>query len=474
MLTHLYHDLGIQSNILVCAEYTKRGEGLTESRVLEALAKVIIDQPSLSIIGIEQPSETKEGNHRLWEAIIPALRVQDCVDFIRVDGDVELARVFEKAHNRWFDTKDTSKPWWKLLVVNNQYAVFVYRHSIGDGLSGYAFHRSFLAALNSDERSMEAGLMADDNFVIKQPAKLPTPSPFDYIEDKLSWIYVIYGFLFWLILRFFVHQKYFLFSDAVFSKDYPTLVKPFPPEIRTRTRIELLRIDGETMTKCLSECRKHNTTFTALLHTLIQVTLAADIYPKAVFGFSRLAVNLRPLMKVDPGRDVFTNAVSAYYRVQTLSKYRACAQSRSQQEISIDVPRVWDLAKAYKQHLNHATYRSGTVMQDFLTCKIFEGDIEDLSFYGHGLYQNNSFLISNLGVFEPREDMGDGGWSIKDIGFSAGAIRATLGDVGLVFDVASVKEGDCLVYATYEEGVLKDEMVKRVLVALLARIKLLV
>jgi hypothetical protein len=101
-------------------------------------------------------------------------------------------------------------------------------------------------------------------------------------------------------------------------------------------------------------------------------------------------------------------------------------------------------------------------------------DIEDSSFYGRGIFMNNSFLISNLGVFKPREDMVDGGWRIKDIHFSAAAIRATLGDFGIVFNVASVKCGDCLISATYEEGVLKDEMVKKVLRGVLVRLRLLI
>jgi hypothetical protein len=266
LLTQLFHDLGIQSNVLVCAEYFKDGQLLTKSKVLEALAEVIHDHPALSIIGVSQPSETKEGNHRLWEARLPTLRIQDCVKFLTIQGDVDLARVFENAHSQWFDTKDTTKPWWKLLVVNGRYAVFVYHHSIGDGLSGYAFHRSFLTALNADEMTSEAlGVVTHDNFLIQQPVKMPTPSPFDHIDGKLSWIYIIYCFLFWSILRFFVNQKYFLFSDAIFSKDYPSLAKPFPVEMKTRTKVELLRVDGDTMTKCLLECRKHKTSFTALL-----------------------------------------------------------------------------------------------------------------------------------------------------------------------------------------------------------------
>ncbi|KAH8794214.1 hypothetical protein F5882DRAFT_50199 [Hyaloscypha sp. PMI_1271] len=129
---------------------------------------------------------------------------------------------------------------------------------------------------------------------------------------------------------------------------------------------------------------------------------------------------------------------------------------------------------AYKKDLNRATYESGRVMQDFLICKSLEGDLEDFSFVGQGPYQNNSFLISNLGVFEPREEMVDGGWSIKDVGFSSGVIRAVLSDFGPVFDVASVKGGDCVISARYEEGLLKDAMVKDLSNSVLTRLKLLI
>jgi Alcohol acetyltransferase len=482
ILTHLFHDLGIQSNVLVCAEYTKDGQLLTKSKILEALSKVINDQPALSIIGVSQPSETKVGNHRLWEARLPALRVEDCVEFLDFPGSLDLARIFENVHNQWFDTHDPTKPWWKLLIVNGRYGLFVFHHSIADGLSGYAFHRSLLAALNANEESLDSVSGAtEDKFVARHPAKELTPSLFSLIDDKLSWIYVLYTFLFWNVLRLFIDQKYFLFSDAMYSKAYPTLTRPFPAETKTSTRVELLKIDSKSMMKCLSECRKHNTSFTALLHTLIQVTLAVDIYPKAKIGFSRLAVNIRPLLKVDPGRDVFTNAVSVYSRVEPLGRHRDCAKisspaptSTSTREIAIDARQVWKLAKKYKQDLSYATYKSGTVMQDFLVAKLIDRDMEDIGFYGLGLCQNNSFLISNLGVFEAREDTVDGGWSIKEIGFSAAAILATLSDFGIVFNVASVKGGDCLISATYEEGVLKDEMVKQVLVAVLTRIKQLV
>ena len=101
-------------------------------------------------------------------------------------------------------------------------------------------------------------------------------------------------------------------------------------------------------------------------------------------------------------------------------------------------------------------------------------DIEEVDFYGLSLYQNNSLLISNLGVFEPREEMDGGGWEIKEVGFSAGSIRASMGDIGPSFNIASVRGGDCVVCATWEESVLEDRVTERVLDGVKARLEAVV
>lgn len=360
-------------------------------------------------------------------------------------------------------------------MVNGSHVIFVYHHSVADGLSGYTFHRSFLAALNENDLTPIPKGGSDPKDFESPPPKDPPPYPLDQLDDKLSWSYVIYCFLFWHIIRFLFNEKYFLFSNAIYSKTIPTVAKPLP-FLRTVTSVEILRIDAETMNKCLATCREHNTSFTALLHTLIQVTLALDVYLKAKFGFSRQAVNIRSLLKVDPGIDVFQNAASQYGRVQWLRKYRNAGSSRipgqSASKLHMDAPLIWRLAADYKKGMNDYITSRMTI-QDFLTGKLLGEDIEDVTFYGLDLYQNNSFLISNLGVFEPRSEMVDGRWSIQDVGFSAAAIRSTVGDIGMSFNVASAKNGDCLIVATYEEGVLKDEMVRRVLESVLGRLKLL-
>ena len=479
-MTHLFHDLGIQSNILVSARYSHAGsEILTPTKVSAALESVVHEHPALSTIGITRPSEKKKGHHRLWEARLPSIAFQDCVEFIddKPDGDEALANLFENAHNEWIDAHDTSKPWWKLIIVNGTHAVFVYHHSVGDGLSGYAFHRTFLAALNEQQIFSQPRHTAAST-LIPDSTKNPPPYPLDLIDDKLSWPQVLSHLVLWHIIRFFINQKHFLFSDATFPRTYPTAVKPLPVEERTVTKVQTLRIQKDDMKKCLEGCHQHTTSFTALFQTLILVTLATDIYPKSKIGFSRLAVNIRPLLRVDPGRDVFVNAASQYARKQFLGKYRAAGRTASSEQslprgVQVNVSAVWKLARRYKADMNK-TWKSRKLLQDFLTGNLLGEDDEEVgTFYGLGLYQNNGFLISNLGVFEPRQGMADGGWKIADVGFSAGEIRAALGDAGIVFNVSSVKGGDCLIFATYEEGVLEGEMVRRVLGTIMERLKLL-
>jgi len=119
--------------------------------------------------------------------------------------------------------------------------------------------------------------------------------------------------------------------------------------------------------------------------------------------------------------------------------------------------------------------RSRHDIQDFLTGNLLGTDDEDVGrFYGLDLYQNHSFLVSNIGVFEAREGMKEGGWSVRDVGFSAGAIRAVMGDIGPAFNVASVRGGGCVVVATWEEGVLREGLVGDVLDRVHRRLRLLV
>ena len=414
----------------------------------------------------------------------------DCVQFLDtdVDSDVEKEEIIEGIHNTWFKTHDKTKPWWKVLVLNGTTVIFIAHHSIADGLSGYAFHRTFLQALNSSSSTLAASeLEGEENQRVQTPRVDPSslPSPIDSFQEKMSWFHAIKDFLFWTLLRFFIPSKYLLFSDAIISPFLPTVKHPLPSSPKTRTKVSILRVEGTTVKNCLTACKRHETSFTALLHTIIQVTLAEE-YPHAKLGFSRQAVSVRRLLRREEriGRDVVTNAVSVYYHIDILSSYRkaliqpttttarnfdARGQAGAREEM-LDKDLIWKLARKYKQNLNKSIYTTKSVAQNFLVAKALGEDNEDMGeFFGKGLYQYNSSLISNLGAFEPCAESADRvegeslGWEVSGVAFSAGAIRAKLGDFGIVFNVASAKDGDCVICGCWEEGVLREEMVKMVL-----------
>ncbi|KAK9239159.1 alcohol acetyltransferase-domain-containing protein [Lipomyces kononenkoae] len=287
---YLFHELGIQSNIIVAATR----------------------HPALGIIGVAQSSQKKKSNHRLWEARLDDIKLEDVVEFVHTESK-HLRRILESAHNEWFDTKDRSRPLWKLVVVHGTHVLFVYHHMIADGRSGYAFHQSFLAALNEVEathKTMQPGV--NESVIAKVPSTAPPEYALALIQTSVSMIHVIWSFLWWTVVRLVFSKNSFLFSDASFSRTYPTIDKPFAKEDRTVTKVESLRIDCEMKQKCLQVCRNHDTTLTALLQTLIQLTLAADIYPEATLGFSGVAIDLRRYLSPSPGPNAMLNASALF------------------------------------------------------------------------------------------------------------------------------------------------------------------
>ena len=76
------------------ARYAHAGKAsLTPGRMFRALEAVVKEHPALAIIDASQPSEKKEGNHRLWEARLSAIDLKYCVEFMTDDasGDSGLS-----------------------------------------------------------------------------------------------------------------------------------------------------------------------------------------------------------------------------------------------------------------------------------------------------------------------------------------------------------------------------------------------
>lgn len=492
---NLFTSCGAQSNILVSARYASpsSSSSITLSIIYRALACVIDEHPALSIIGVTQPSDKKKGNHRLWEARLRCINLEDCVEFVNagVESEKQLAVLYERCHNTWFNTSDKTKPWWKVLVVNaaaGSWVVFVYHHNIGDGTSGYAFHRSLLATLNSPPSVNQREKFS--TFVPSSTKPIQPCATDDVSSVNVSWRHLLASYLIPGYARYFVKRKYMIFSDIAHpSYTSPRLDNPFYSSSSAITQVRLLRLEHDFMKSVLAACRDNNTSFTALLHTLILVTLAVDLYPNATFGFSRLAVSVRHLLKSRPGKDVFTNAASMHYLPTRLKKFQSAGGSSSKSsenkenpfipQYSVDGLRLWGLAREYKKGVSKFVGEKGHALQDFMAGKYLGEDDEEVTKrWALGLFQGNSFVLSNLGVFDPikevKEAPRDEEWSIKEIHFSTAAIKAGLCDFPVAINVASLKGGQCVIAASFEKGILSEAIVGKLLAGIRGRLDVLV
>ena len=510
---YLYHRLGIQSNIVVAAEYARnknKGSGndsdgddnddefrLSRPAVLNALRTVVEANAGLRLVGVATPSP-RNGRHTMHIAMLHEVDLEGCVEFIEEESSGITAEQIERAHNQWyFDEPD--RPWFKLWVINGRTLVFIFHHLVADGRSGYTFHQQFLASLNSTQTS-------DDTLRAAAPA--PAPSwivsgnattadiPHDYCDlirqgQKLGkpWKPSTLE-AFWPVLVTWILQL--LFGGRFVLAGLPP-TKPYPKSAtavaevsqRTESRISLGRIPAEEMDKILSACRANKTTFTPLLATMIMITLVADYYPDAALGGTRIAYDLRrhlPEPLASEERFRIGNRVGGITKGERVGKFKQVVNKfaattvtkvddTKQRVPELDAAGVWELTRSCKEWLEAGI--DGNARTQSSSSNIAP-DLEDylsniMPMVGVSL--RTTFLVSNTGVFAPHEETSKGTdrWKIVDVAFSAAPTNGNQGSRGPIFSAATLLGGDVAIIAGYEEGVVGREMGQAVIDATIRR-----
>lgn len=105
-----------------------------------------------------------------------------------------LLRIVAHQHSQLWPNLDV-EPGWKVIIVQNASkkstgiafdAMFAFHHAPADGLSGMAFHRSFLEALN------EPQALDLPNHCLKLPESIALPPAVEKVVDfKISWSFFL-------------------------------------------------------------------------------------------------------------------------------------------------------------------------------------------------------------------------------------------------------------------------------------------
>ncbi|VUC28434.1 unnamed protein product [Clonostachys rosea] len=502
---YLYHRLGIQSNVIVTATYDNPHELLNEDLVLNALRQVVEAHPMMRMVGVVRPSPKSKDRHTLQIAMLHEINLRKCVEFVDDPKEVGITpALLERAHNEWEHTSDIPhRPLFKLIVVGNRDVMLVYHHMMADGISGYVFHREFLAALNTT--STPPACNNSTSYIVRSDPNLAqVPRDWSLIPNEEAsrdkrW----HPSLLRIILNqssFFFAQVFcssgFIFSKLSSSKPHLNSVTEVADTAnRTVTAVVSGHITARQISTILDACRKQGTTFTPLLMTMLMLVMSTDYNSEARIGSTRFALDMRPHLPVAPEElgggtrhGTIFNCTSGMARASRIRKYRSIAKdlnkvdTRSEKRAyDVDEERLWELTRKYKQWMTEQTEPAVRAVRASIN---MNSDLEHvlnriMPFAGTVL--SSTTLVSNLGMFRPGAALSPSntsssgpGWTVSEVQFSAAATNGLQGSQGPIFNVSGLKGGDTIINAVFEESIISREEVQEILDTTIAKLVALV
>jgi hypothetical protein len=457
--------------VIRVASYTNCDEEATLSKavIYPALRKVVQQYSELGMVYFYGASKKKKSQHRSFSGVLPRIDLDDHVEFLEIPMKEEkagLTATIERYHSVCFDP--LAKPLWRLVIVNGRHALLVFDHFVTDGRGSTFILEALLEALNSPNKEHT------DSSIVELTTKMkgfPEKDPVKRYGAGPSVLFAIMSYITFWCIQFFYRGTDIFFYDARYQERDLIFSDPRKENNLVDTNVHTLRLGADTMRQCLRACREHQTSFTSLLHTLIKVSLAADFYPKAKFSHSETVIDVRPYLLSQEREKTISTAVSMVSSFDWLSKFRQAGRSLDPtDQVPVDADMLWELARKYKAHVVNDLNHKKSWMKAWLSIDLIGEDEEDYIYQllpGLKLVQKYAFSVSNLGAFENRS--GSGPWTISNMEFSAGAIKAGY-EANLTFNVAGVRDAATVIHVSSEEGSLSSNFVASLLERIESRI----
>ncbi|EMD39290.1 hypothetical protein CERSUDRAFT_112938 [Gelatoporia subvermispora B] len=289
------HDLGMDTSVVVSARYRNvSGGALDKPTLFTALAKVILRQPALAV----QMSSNCKFFLRLEK-----IDLSQVVEFVGIG--VKLQDHIESHLRRGFETS-SGRPLWRISLMPDNTVVFAFYHGVADGMSGQAFHRSLLGALNSLQQPVstytEVVSVPDDTVLLPNLEKMANLS---------------LSFSAWR------HETWENFAPASLQpRGSAWTGNPVVKTPNRDMRARLLHWAPQDTRQMLELCRSHGTTLTGLLGAVavavLSKLLAGDpSFQKMETIAIGTPVSLRRFVDVpkDDTVGVFVSVLETFHRI---------------------------------------------------------------------------------------------------------------------------------------------------------------
>ena len=361
--------------------------------------------------------------------------------------EIDLGKVVEfvKGDSRWIlEGKHQvgfswgELPLWRVVVITPEdeesskriEVGFFIHHGVGDGKSGFAFHLDFLEALNAQSSVEEEN---NPGTVVQVPKLDLVPSIEEAHPLPLS-----YWFIASQIIKLILPK----------SKDKEHWTGALIRSERNITHLRLLYLPSSILNSLLQKCRQHNVTLTALLTVNIARALAKVFTNYTRFSCS-CALSFRRFTGTgDRAMCLYVSSYTHKFSTNSSGGYIPC-----------DVF-SWDAIRSCFNEIQSATASPANQQVGLLKFMdnyeaFFKGKI--------GKEREHSFEVSNVGVFDSdghREGGRKDGVKMDRILFSQGS---NVISAGLVFSIASVRDGELGIGMTWQEDVVEKGDAEKVL-----------
>lgn len=351
------------------------------STYTNALQKCADRYPQMSVVVADAQSNSPYFEH------YPKLDLEQHVQLLHgCKKNEDEGTAIEKALPGILDTKLLPTiPAWKVFVLTLSekrcFIAFFYSHTLGDGMSGLAFHQSLLSSLE--------GADVKGEYSPKFQSKAISPA-----VDTPQNLPITWSFFLATILGLFLPKSILLLFGIGVSIDVVTSATWTGSPIfynadKHATGVRTLCIEGEIVNKVLRVCRSHDAKLTGLFHQLIIIALSESLPQTAGINdfAAQTSLSLREALNISG--DEIGNFISADTERLLRGKKR-----NPEAEASID----WASAKTTTERLAKS---SKDLRNHPIGLLRFVSDIQSWTSSKIGGNRDCSYEVSNLTRFQP-------------------------------------------------------------------------
>ncbi|KAF4445737.1 hypothetical protein F53441_10556 [Fusarium austroafricanum] len=435
MRTIAREDVGYYHAVIIGAVYnfTEEANIKSPSTYFQALRRCIEEHPFFCVTVGDKNTD------KAYYERVSSINVEDHISIVEdAAAETNSLEAVGKSMRPELDRPFVAGiPPWRIVVLplgpEQCHIAFCFSHTIGDGIAGVAFHKTFLAGLRETTKTIPSS-------TITPPAK-PLPEPFDTKERlPISWSFLLAPFVAEYVPYFLV-QLFGLRVSAHHVNEGTWTAAPifFNPEAHNKLKIR--QIGAAQVNKVIQLARSHNAKLTGVMHQLIARALSKAVKDDNVTNFvSQTAVNMR--RSIGMSNDVASNTVSGGYTIHPRS---AATGPLTEQEWA-------SAAEATKEFAMTST----KLEDNAIGLLRYAPSIRKWTLGKIGKKRDSSYEFSNVGVFDgsPADENENENQNQVKVTKLTFAQPGHVGGCPISFNVASVKGGDLVYTVTWQPGAL--------------------